>query len=286
MSDAPAASEPTSSILGDAFPEPAQLVSVPATAPGADDPAARAERERAFYNEKNQTSYHTLRRWIWRAIGEFRRNEEAHDLYDPAGKVVLDYGCGPGYLTKHLIARGAVHVTGIDVSDAEIEQARERAAKNGIEDRSRFLVADAHATDFPDDSFDVIIGDSILHHLELRKALLEIRRILRPGGRAVFLEPLWHNPLLRLGRALTPSARTPDEHPLTVDDWKLCAEIFPEFEHEERELFTIPLMPLNLLLPKRAQQGLARRVWALDDLVLERVPWTRKHARSTFLILK
>jgi ubiquinone/menaquinone biosynthesis C-methylase UbiE len=273
-------------MIHDAHPSPAELVSVPATAAGAEDPAARAERERAFYNEKNQTSYHTLRRWIWRAIGEFRRNEEAHDLYDPDGKVVLDYGCGPGYLTKHLINRGAVFVTGIDVSDAEIEQARERAVKNGIEDRSRFLVADAHATEFPDDSFDVIVGDSILHHLELRKALLEIRRILRPGGRAVFLEPLWHNPLLRLGRALTPSARTPDEHPLTVSDWELCAEIFPEFEHEERELFTIPLMPLNLLLPVRAQKWLARRVWALDDYVLERVPWTRKHARSTFLILK
>jgi ubiquinone/menaquinone biosynthesis C-methylase UbiE len=273
-------------MIGDAIPEPAELVSVPATAPGGDDPAALAEREKAFYNEKNQTSYHTLRRWIWRAIGEFRRNDEAHDLYDANGKVVLDYGCGPGYLTKHLIAAGAVHVTGIDVSDAEIEQARERAAANGIEDRSRFLVADAHATDFPDDSFDLIIGDSILHHLELRRALLEIRRILRPGGRAVFLEPLWHNPLLRLGRALTPSARTPDEHPLTVRDWQLCAEIFPEFEHEERELLTIPLMPLNLLLPKRAQKWLARRVWALDDYVLEHFAWTRKHARSTFLILK
>jgi SAM-dependent methyltransferase len=177
-------------------------------------------------------------------------------------------------------------VTGIDVSEAEIEQARERALANGVADKCRFLVADAHDMEFPDDSFDVIVGDSILHHLELRKALLEIRRVLRPGGRAVFLEPLWHNPLLRLGRALTPSARTPDEHPLTVDDWALCAEIFPGFEHEERELFTIPLMPLNLLLPKSLQKRLARRVWAFDDRMLARFPSLRKHARSTFLVLK
>jgi ubiquinone/menaquinone biosynthesis C-methylase UbiE len=251
-----------------------------------DSPEARAERERAFYNEKGKTSYHTLRRWIWRAIGEFRRNDEAHQFYDPAGKDVLDYGCGPGYLTKYLIEAGAKSVTGIDVSDAEIDQARERAETNGIADRCRFLAADAHSTDFPDDSFDVIVGDSILHHLELRRALLEIRRILRPGGRAVFLEPLWHNPILRLGRALTPGARTPDEHPLTTADWALCAEIFPGFEHEERELLTIPLMPLNLVLPKAAQRWLARRVWALDDWVLAHVSWTRKHARSTFLILK
>jgi ubiquinone/menaquinone biosynthesis C-methylase UbiE len=250
------------------------------------DAAALAEREKSFYNQKGKTSYHTVRRWIWRAIGEFRRNEEAHDLYDASGKDVLDYGCGPGYLTQYLIDEGAKSVTGIDVSDAEIEQARERAERDGLADRSRFVVADAHATDFPDDSFDVIVGDSILHHLELRKALVELRRILRPGGRAVFLEPLWHNPLLRLGRALTPSARTPDEHPLTVDDWALCAEIFPEFEHEERELFTIPLMPLNLILPKALQKRLARRVWAFDDRMLARFPGLRKHARSTFLVLK
>jgi ubiquinone/menaquinone biosynthesis C-methylase UbiE len=251
-----------------------------------DELAALAEREKSFYNEKDRTSYHTVRRWIWRAIGEFRRNDEAHELYSAAGKDVLDYGCGPGYLTRYLIEEGAKSVTGIDVSDAEIEQARERAEENGIADRSRFVVADAHATDFPDDSFDVIVGDSILHHLELRRALEEIRRILRPGGRAVFLEPLWHNPLLRLGRALTPSARTPDEHPLTTADWALCADIFPAFEHQERELFTIPLMPLNLILPKRLQKRLARRVWAFDDRMLARFPSLRKHARSTFLVLK
>jgi ubiquinone/menaquinone biosynthesis C-methylase UbiE len=248
--------------------------------------AARAEREKSFYNEKGKTSYHLVRGWIWRAIGEFRRNEEAHELYDADGKDVLDYGCGPGYLAKFLVADGARSVTGIDVSEAEIEQARERAEANGVADKCRFLVADAHAMDFPDDSFDVIVGDSILHHLELRKALLEIKRVLRPGGRAVFLEPLWHNPILRLGRALTPSARTPDEHPLTVDDWALMAEIFPGFEHEERELFTIPLMPLNLILPKSLQKRLARRVWAFDDRMLARYPWLRKHARSTFLVLK
>jgi hypothetical protein len=100
------------------------------------------------------------------------------------------------------------------------------------------------------------------------------------------MEPMWHSPILRLGRALTPSARTPDEHPLTTADWELCASIFPDFEHHEREFLTIPLMPLNLVLPQRAQKRLARRVNRLDDRVLERYPRTRKYARITFLVLK
>jgi ubiquinone/menaquinone biosynthesis C-methylase UbiE len=247
---------------------------------------SRVEREKEFYNQKEATSYHTVRRWIWRALGEFKRNEEITEFYDPAGKTVLDYGCGPGYLTNYLFENGALHVTGIDVSEGEIEQARQSADSEGFADRSRFLVADAHATGFPDDSFDLIVGSSILHHLDLRVALEELRRILRPGGRAVFLEPLWHNPLLRLGRALTPSARTPDEHPLTTADWDTCASIFRGFHHYEREFLTIPLMPLNLILPLGAQRRFARRVNALDDRVLARFPGTRKYARISFLVLE
>ena len=257
-----------------------------ATSQGEVPPGSRVEREKSFYNEKGETSYHTIRGWIWRALGEFRRNHDIIDFYDPAGKVVLDYGCGPGYLTKYLIEHGAVHVTGIDVSEGEIEQAHLRAREEGLADRSRFLVVDAHATEFPDDSFDLIVGDSILHHLDLRVALEEIRRILRPDGRAVFMEPLWHNPLLRIGRALTPSARTPDEHPLTTSDWELCASVFENFCHEEREFLTIPLMPLNLILPMGAQRRLARRVGAVDDRTRERFPAIRKYSRITFLVLE
>ncbi len=247
---------------------------------------SRVDREKSFYDEKDSTSYHTVRLWIWRALGEFRRNRELTDFYDPSGKVVLDYGCGPGYLTEYLFERGALEVTGIDVSEGEIVQAREDAERLGVADRTHFLAADAHATGLPDDSFDLVVGESILHHLDLAIALAELKRILRPGGRAVFLEPLWHNPILRLGRALTPSARTPDEHPLTTRDWELCASIFPNFKHYEREFVTIPLMPLNLILPAFAQRALARAVGRLDDRVLARFPGLRKYARISFLIFE
>jgi ubiquinone/menaquinone biosynthesis C-methylase UbiE len=62
----------------------------------------------------------------------------------------------------------------------------------------------AEATTFPDNSFDLICGSSILHHLNLDKACAEIRRILRPDGGAVFIEPLGHNPLINMFRKLTP----------------------------------------------------------------------------------
>ncbi len=245
------------------------------------------DREAEFWTTSvREGGFRRIRPWINRAIGPYSREFEMHDLYDPAGKDVLDYGCGVGTLSLELLARGARHVTGFDIADGQVAEATQRAEAAGVSDRVDFLVDDAHATTFPDDSFDLVVGVAILHHLDLEVALREIRRVLRPGGRAVFLEPLWHNPLLRLGRRLTPSARTPDEHPLTEQDWELCHSIFPDFEHVEREFLTIPLMPANLVLPSGAQERLAEHVTRADRWVLERYPSTRKYARITLLILK
>lgn len=245
----------------------------------------RVARERAFYNAKADT-YRMLRRLIWRAIGEFNRNHEVHRLEDPVGKAVLLYGCGPGYGAREMLAKGAATVTGIDISDAEIAEAKRKATAGGYADKVDLRVADAHNTGFPDDSFDLIVGSAIIHHLDLGLALEELRRILRPSGRAVFREPLLDNPFLRLGRRLTPGARTPDEHPLTVADWELCASVFPGFRHYEVECLVIPLMPLNLFLPRRWQKRWAAGLSAWDDRMLERFPALRRFARTTFLVLE
>jgi ubiquinone/menaquinone biosynthesis C-methylase UbiE len=242
------------------------------------------EREQGFWNARGQGSYDRIRALIVRSIGEFSSYGELDRSFDPAGLEVLDYGCGQGDQALTLVTRGARHVTGFDIAEAEVDQARRAAERANVSDRTTFLVADAHDSPFADASFDLVVGRSILHHLELEPALREIRRVLRPGGRALFVEPLWHNPLLRLGRLCTPSARTVDEHPLTERDWEMCATVFPHFEHFERELASIPLMPLNLLLPRRAQQPLASAVQRLDARLMARFPGLRKFARLTFLV--
>src|SRR5256885_10304986 len=92
--------------------------------------ASLAEREKSFYNERSQTSYNTLRGWIWRAIGEFGRDDEVHGLYDAAGEDGLDHRCRPGYLPQVPVGGGAPGVAGIGGSGGEIEQGPERAGQH------------------------------------------------------------------------------------------------------------------------------------------------------------
>ena len=244
------------------------------------------ERERQFYNESDG-AYRRWRRLIWRAAGALNRNDELSELYGGVdGKRLLLYGCGRADRTWEYLDEGAVSVAGIDVSDGEIAAAKQTARERGYDSKVDFRVADAHDTGFPENSFDLVIGYGILHHLDVDRALNELRRILAPGGRVVLREPLAHNPVLRLGRRLTPAARTEDEHPLTVDDLRLCAEVFPRSHHQEVELTSIALMPLNLVIPRSWQEALAPRIAALDDRLMARYPRLRRHARMTHIVLE
>jgi SAM-dependent methyltransferase len=260
-----------------------------ASGAGGSQAGEAAAPEEGPVDDQQARRYRRVRELIRRAVGRFSRFGDLDTLYDPGDRDVLDYGwAGDGDRALALLARGARSVAGFDLwwAAADLERVRELMAGAGAEERIDFRIADPYATPFADDSFDIVIGASILHHLELDRALGEIRRVLRPGGRAVFVEPLAHNPLMRMGRLLTRGTRTDAGQPFTDDDWALCARHFADFDHVERELSTIPLMPLNLLLPVRAQDRLARRAWTLDERLMERFPRLRRYARITFLVLE
>ncbi len=142
-------------------------------------------------------------------------------LSDVQDAHVLDIGCGHGEQSLLLLKHGA-KVTGIDISQNYIEDARQAAMKSGYSNgRFDFRTMDAHSLDFPPATFDLVIGRGILHHLDLELALSQIHLVLKTGGRAIFQEPLAGNPLLKLFRLLTPHARTKDEKPLSPEDLRM-----------------------------------------------------------------
>jgi SAM-dependent methyltransferase len=135
---------------------------------------------------------------------------------DLRGKTILDYGCGRGEMAMKYLAAGADKVAAIDISEVYVEDLRQRAqAAEFAEERCDFRAMDAHKLDFPDASFDFVVGYGILHHLYPAVAFSEIHRVLKPNGRVLLQEPLADNPLLKIFRKATPDARTEDEAPFT-----------------------------------------------------------------------
>jgi SAM-dependent methyltransferase len=248
------------------------------------DSQSVVQREKEFHEEESR-SFARVRRWIARAIGAFDRSNEIFSFAEVKDALVLDYGCGAGRVSKRLVTLGAKRVVGFDLSESRAGRARAAVGELDGQTEASFAVADGHKLPFDDGAFDVVIGTAVLHHLDLDVALPEIERVLKPGGRAIFQEPMKHNPLLRLGRFLTPAARTPDEHPFSVDDWAACERHFAAFRHQEHEFITIPFMPLNWLLPRSAQKKLGNGLSRVDQAIFKRVPALRRYARITILVL-
>ncbi|MCC6019037.1 MAG: class I SAM-dependent methyltransferase [Candidatus Verstraetearchaeota archaeon] len=125
-------------------------------------------------------------------------------------KLILDYGCGGGWLSRLICDRG-FQVVGIDLSEKLIKIA------NSICCKGDFIVCDAMKLPFKDDVFDFVVGISILHHLpDLRSAVRELKRISLPDAVFLFMEPNSLNPLSAFGRRFFPmEAHTKGEKPFT-----------------------------------------------------------------------
>lgn len=108
-----------------------------------------------------------------------------HEFANFAGKRVLEVGCGNGYVLSRYAAAGA-EVDGIDITPTAVDLCRRRFALAGL--RGSFREADAEHLPFPDDSFDCVCSMGVLHHVpNTARAVAEIRRVLKPGGRLIVM---------------------------------------------------------------------------------------------------
>lgn len=151
---------------------------------------------------------------------------------------LLDLGCGPGDNSLRF-SRIGYKVTGFDISASNIENCKKLFEQNNCSDRGHFLVSVAEKLEFKNESFEVVAGVDILHHIDIPKTMREVKRILKPGGVAVFREPV-EVPFLdwirntAIVRFFVPNAAsldahiTEDERKLNINDFKNIQEVFPD----------------------------------------------------------
>jgi len=119
-------------------------------------------------------------------------------LVPPAGKDVVDVGCGGGALVRALTASGA-RVTGVEVSDSQLAAAIEQDDGRG----ARYLVGRAERLPLDDASVDIVVFMRSLHHVpaaDLAGALIEARRVIRSDGAVYVAEPLAEGNFFELTR--------------------------------------------------------------------------------------
>ncbi len=184
----------------------------------------RAEREKQFHNQEFEEHKRESLHWVYRVAAPVIESFIEHVTESARDKRVLEIGCGPGSVSLR-VAAVARHLTGIDISETAIRQASERAARAGLRN-AEFHVMNAEELAFEAGSFDFVCGRSILHHLELHRTYPAIARVLNSSGKAVFFEPLGHNPVVNAFRNRTPDLRTPDEHPMVRADLRLARQHF------------------------------------------------------------
>lgn len=185
---------------------------------------------------------------------------------------VLEIGCGTGYFTKEIIKTKA-KICAIDISEDLINIAKNEIKCENLE----FKIDNAYKMTFPDSTFDIVIGSSVLHHLEIDKAISEIYRVLKPGGAIFFTEPNMMNPQIALQKNISylkkKSGDSPNE--IAFFRWSLRAKL------KKSGFNNIKIEPFDFLHPLVPRQ-LIKIVNTLG-LLFEKIPLIKEIAGSIFI---
>ncbi len=214
------------------------------------------------------------------------------------GKKILELGCGAGEGSVYFALQGA-EVVATDISSEMVKLVGEVAQKHGVKVEAQKMMAEA--IEFEDESFDFVYGNGVLHHVDFRKAVQEASRVLKPGGKAIFIEPLSYNPVINIYRHIAKTVRTPDERPFRFKDLKEMKPYFCEGHHREFWFFTLFIF-IYFYLIERADPA-KERYWkkvikdapkfsrmfrflnALDKVFLKILPPLRYLCWNTVIIL-
>ncbi len=140
-----------------------------------------------------------------------RRRRVRQALGARPAEAILDVGCGPGYVACEVAEEvgASGEVTGVDSSPSMLAVAAARAGQLGLQDRTHFVEGDVARMPVPDHGFDGAVVSQVYEYVaDLEPALEELRRTLKPGGRAVILDTDWDSVVWhssdsdRMGRVL------------------------------------------------------------------------------------
>jgi ubiquinone/menaquinone biosynthesis C-methylase UbiE len=176
----------------------------------------RIEKEKKFW-DKLSPEYDQFIEKKWRIYQSSLLDKISNDI--DTGDTVLEVACGTG-LVALKVAERASKVSGIDISAPMIDEA-EKKMREKIIDNVEFFVEDAYSLHFENDIFDTVICNNALHNMKYpQKALSEIKRVLKPGGRFIgVIVGFGEAPIFKmLYTVFKPFIKLPVFHKLNLDE--------------------------------------------------------------------
>lgn len=210
------------------------------------------------------------------------------DLLQEHDGPFLDCACGAGEMAIWLALHGK-RVWAFDLSKHAIRIAQRSAEMSGVASRITFDLMDARNLQYEDDFFAVITGKDCLHHLiKYPRTIHELVRVLRPGGKACFYEPLAFNPLIRLLRGMNICLRGyVGEHMLTRNDIRELKDAFGDVRLSHHVVFSA--FTRFVASTHRPLSGVRRKICtaliALDCFALARFPWLTRYPACAYIQL-
>lgn len=214
---------------------------------------SREERESQHFEKLGKDDGYIW--WGGRTEAALKRFERRRDLLKEYlnfsdGQKILELGSGSAEYTSHIIEsieEKNISITGIELTKALVEIANQKINRPNV----NFIVGNINEMPFANNSFDYIMGNSVLHHIEHDKAFKEITRVLKPGGEIMFFEPNIVNPLVWALFKIKPFRKlhgaTPDEMAFSKWDIKKVLESFKFTNIIAKPFdFMFPLIPKPL----------------------------------------
>jgi ubiquinone/menaquinone biosynthesis C-methylase UbiE len=194
------------------------------------------------------------------------------------GKKILEIGCGLT-MTPIMFALAGATVHAVDVAPLTLAKVSEFAELKRVASRVSVHVCPAEELPFPDSQFDIVYGKAALHHMRLDLAVPEVSRVLKPGGRGGFQDPLGHNIILELIRDHIAyrgkNSLKGTDLPFRMDDVHTVGRAFSSYSFRGFEMVSIAARALELRRTSLARQALE----GFDDFMFAKIPYLEKYAR-------
>ena len=209
--------------------------------------ASQVENLEELIKDKEQFEYHfsNMKFYSVTESSEKYKNDWLDKECSP-NKKVLDFACGNGENGIYAATHGS-EVIGIDISPEGIENATNNANKFEVSENCSFVEMDGEEMSFENNTFDIAVEYGALHHVDLDKALSELSRVIKRGGKMLCIEALRHNFLIHNYRKRTPHLRTEweVEHILGVESFEVMKKYFKTVNVKYFHLLSLALVPFR-----------------------------------------